>query len=506
MYYPPIVKRSQSASPVVQLFCESPSILDFGDGVVTSAADLADQGRVLGRLFTEAVPDLKVGDRVGLWMVNGEDYVRSFLACADAGYVAVSVNTRYSRAEVEELLERSGTRLVITDQEWTDPRGTIEVLPVEHLAKASASKQPVTVEDPESDLAQNRCVVFTTSGTTSKPKMVAHTQDSIAGHARDVAGHGGFEPGDVALGVMPFCGTFGLASLTGYIAAGCTRILVPAAFDAEVVASLIEEQRVTVCTGSDDMFHRLLATGRDLSSIRVGGYARFNTSLDGIVDRADEAGVTLVGLYGMSEVQALFAIREAEGDPARRANAGGQMVSSHAEVRVVDGELQLRGTSLFEGYLAEGGDGIDSKLTESSFEDGWFKTGDSGQTGRGDRDFTFVARLGDVLRIGGFLVAPAEIEEVITQMSTIDAAQVVEVGLPVGARPVAFAISPDLVTRPSQAQVQTHCAAVLARFKIPIQVLFVDEFPTIDGPNGLKIRRSQLRKMAQAAVEEADGS
>ena len=44
---------------------------------------------------------------------------------------------------------------------------------------------------------------------------------------------------------------------------------------------------MTCLNGSDDMFHRLLDHGADLSSIRIGGYARFNTSLDGIVDHAD---------------------------------------------------------------------------------------------------------------------------------------------------------------------------------------------------------------------------
>ena len=82
---------------------------------------------------------------------------------------------------------------------------------------------------------------------------------------------------------------------------------------------MIAERGVTVVNGSDDMFHRLLLAGADLRTIRLAGYARFNSSLDGIVARAEAAGATLAGLYGMSEVQALFAGRELASIPRRAA-------------------------------------------------------------------------------------------------------------------------------------------------------------------------------------------
>ncbi len=84
-------------------------------------------------------------------------------------------------------------------------------------------------------------------------------------------------------------------------------------FDLARTAELIARHRVTATNGSDDMFHRLVGHGADLRSIRLAGYARFNTSLDRVVDDAERAGATLTGLYGMSEVQALFSVR----DPAQ---------------------------------------------------------------------------------------------------------------------------------------------------------------------------------------------
>jgi len=301
-------------------------------------------------------------------------------------------------------------------------------------------------------------------------------------------------PDDIVLAVMPFGGTFGLTSLTAALAGSCKIVVTN--FDAEATGDLIADRRVTVVNGSDDMFHRLLERGADLSSIRLGGYGRFNTSLDGIVARAAGAGATLTGLYGMSEVQALFSLRDPSGDAADRSRAGGTLVSPRAAYRIVDGELQLRGPSLFAGYLAEGGATIDHDLTSRHFDDGWFRTGDLAEPDGDDR-FEYVARIGDVLRLGGFLVSPAEVEAVLLQIDGVLAAQVVAVDRPGGARPVAFVIAPDGV---DEADTIGHCRELLARYKVPVRVITIEEFPTTASANGTKIQKNKLRAIAAAEL------
>ena len=337
-------------------------------------------------------------------------------------------------------------------------------------------------------------VVFTTSGTTSKPKLVLHRQRSIVDHARDAAIGFDLSPDDVVLAVMPFGGTFGLTSLTAALAGSC-RIVVTD-FDPAATGSLITERRVTCVNGSDDMFHRLLERGADLSSIRLGGYARFNTSLDGIVERAAASGATLTGLYGMSEVQALFSLRDPTGEVSDRSRPGGTLVSPVASYRIVDGELQLRGPSLFAGYLAEGGATIDDELTDRHFDHGWFRTGDLA-TSDGKRSFEYVARVGDVLRLGGFLVSPVEVETALLQIPGIHGAQVVAVDRPGGARPVAFVLAPHGV---DEAAAIEHCRHRLARYKVPVRVIAIDEFPSTASANGTKIQKNKLRQLAAAAL------
>ena len=161
--------------------------------------------------------------------------------------------------------------------------------------------------------------------------------------------------------------------------------------------------------------------------------------------------------------------------------------------------MQLRGPSLFEGYLADGGAEIDRELTDRHFDGPWFRTGDIARED-GPKSFEYITRMGDVMRLGGFLVAPTEVESVLLDHPSIDQAQVVAVGLEQGARPVAFVILAEGVDEVDEASVIDHCQATLARFKCPVRVLAIDAFPVTDGPNGVKIQRAELRAQALATL------
>lgn len=423
-----------------------------------------------------AAAGMEHGDRIAVQMHNGSLYVDLLAAAALGGFVIMSVNARFAPALADSIIERSGARLVIRSADDLPPRTSGH-------------------HDFPTARADDRYAIFTTSGTTSAPKLVVHQQRSVAAHAADVAAAFGYDETSVVMVPLPLCGVFGFTVLWGALA-GHAKVVMPTSFDAEETGRLVQDHGVTSLHGSDDMFHRLLATDWDLSSISTSGYARFNSALDGIVERCEARGVPLSGLYGMSEVQALYTFRGASGLPMEeRWRAAGELVSPLAERRVVNDELQLQGPSLFEGYLADGGSEIDVELTAANFDGPWFKTGDLA-TEDGPRSFEYITRIGDVMRLGGFLVAPAEVEGAIMQLDEIDQAQVVAVGREQGARPVAFVIlSPgaDL----DEQRVIDHCAGVLARFKCPVRVVAIDAFPVTDGPNGVKIQRTKLRSMGE---------
>ena len=472
----------------LSLFNGSDSIIHL-DNAERSAPEIEALGRV-GAAHLRSL-GVEKGARIAIWMANSEQYLVALTACAAGGFVAVSVNTRYSAAEAADLISRSGAVLTLID-ESTPAAPPGPTMAAAQLLSGDEDKSAATGS------ADDHFVVFTTSGTTSKPKMVVHRQRSIAVHARNMATGAVITADDIVLVAMPLCGVFGLCTLTSALAAGST-VVMPTGFDVARTAELIKRHQVTITHGSDDMFHRLLEHGADLGSMRWAGYGRFNTSLDGIVERADASGGRLTGLYGMSEVQALFSVRDPSGSPAERTKAGGTIIADNASARVIDGELQLKGPSLFAGYLAEGGASVDDDLTADNYDDGWFRTGDlAEQDPSNPREFTYLTRMGDVLRLGGFLVSPVEIEAVLMGLDGVLEAQVVAVDRPSGARPVAFVISdgPEI----DEAGAIATCRQHLARYKLPIAVLTIDRFPTTPSANGTKIQRVKLREIAEIAL------
>ena len=130
--------------------------------------------------------------------------------------------------------------------------------------------------------------------------------------------------------------------------------------------------------------------------------------------------------------------------------------------------------------------------------DGYYRSGDLGHT-LADGRFVFLTRMGDALRLGGFLVSPAEIEATVQEMPGIAACQVVAVPRAEGLVPVAFVILQHGAALDEEALI-ARVAARLARYKVPRRVFPVDAFPVTPGANATKIQKGKLREMAEALL------
>jgi fatty-acyl-CoA synthase len=513
---------------------EAVALLDR-DRPVTHTA-LADEAARLAAGFRSI--GVGAGDRVALWLPNLPAWLATFFACGRLGAIAVSVNTRFRSHEVQDIVGRAGCKAIVF---WPgfrnidfagilaecDPGalGTLthavayaegdEPVPdrvhgrevVAYRALVEREPMRETVGRPESG-----CVIFTTSGTTKAPKFVLHDQRTVLHHAHDVARGFGYEAPDArVLVTAPLCGVFGFTNAMGALAAGAPIVMYPT-FDAAESALAVLRHGVTHTHASDEMIGRMLEAVPGtpaFPSARFFGYASFSPAYADLPQRAEARGLTVVGLYGMSEVHALMA-RQSEAAPfAERVLAGGRCVAPEGRVRARDpasgtiqphgvaGELELKVPSCMVGYFG------DEAATRGAFTaDGYLRTGDLGYS-TAENAFVFLARLGDALRLGGFLVSPEEIEDVLQAHPSVAAAQVVGVDTPAGTKAFAF-----VIVKPGAhcdaAVLIDHCAARLAKFKVPVRVESIDAFPVTPGANATKIQKSKLRELAQAALEGRD--
>lgn len=476
--------------------------------------------------------DIGPGDRVGVWLVNRIEWLALLFALARIGATLVAINTRYRSSELAYILERSDARLLMmqldfrgidfpavlagVDGERLSALERIAVVDAGGDLPASLLGRPTLAFDAfdraDADLAGDAgpgdpdavTVLYTTSGTTRGPKLVMHTQRSLAVHASHVArDHGLDAPGAGLLGALPLCGTFGLTAVLAAMAGGAPTVLVDA-IEAPRLAALLREHALTHAYGSDEMFRRLreVAPGdRPFPAARIFGYAAFLPGSAEFARASWDAGIPLLGLYGSSEVQALFSVQRSGGSPEERAEGGGYPAVPGTEVRIRDigtgelaapgvvGEIEIRAPGNFVGYLG------DPDATAAAVgPDGFFRSGDLGRL-REDGSFVYLTRGGDAIRLGGFLVNPAEIEDALGTLDGVRDAAVIAVEIAGRQRCVAF-----VATAPGAALSEDGVIAAakqrMAGFKVPARVWFIDALPVTVSANGAKVQRAKLRQMA----------
>ena len=476
------------------------------------------------------------GDKVALWLPNVPSYLVLYFALGRLGAVAVAVNTRFRALEVADILARSGAKALAMWPGFKDIDFAALLAEIDEAVLAGLERVLVYDEGeapvPErvagrpatavralfeaQPLAADRagpedpCNIFTTSGTTSKPKFVLHGQGPVTRHARDcVSAFGWDRPGAVTYQATPLCGVFGFSTMMATLAAGAPNVLAPLFTPGEAAAA-VRRHRVTHFMGTDDMYAGMLALRQEpepFPSFRLCGYALFNPTLEAFEARALARGVPLIGLYGMSEVGALMAVQKLDAPLEDRLAGGGYPVAPEAVVRVrnvetgelcppgISGEVEIRCPSLFLRY-EDNPEATAAAMTE----DGFLRTGDAGRM-RADGSFVYEARMGDTLRLAGFLTAPSEIEAHIETHPSVAGCQIVGVATPRGPR--AFAFVRPAEGRYDERAVLAWCRETMANYKVPVRAAVIDAFPVTYSANGTKIQKAELRRMAEAMEPDA---
>ncbi len=483
--------------------------------------------------IAQGLHDLGVreGDRVALWLPNVPAWLTTFFACGRLGAIVVAVNTRFRSNELADIVGRSGakvliywpgfrgidfegilrdagadalkglTAIVAYDEEAAPPPSAVLGRPVKSF-RDLASCPPYSRDHARPELG---CLIFTTSGTTKLPKFVLHSQSSIASHAVEAARGFGFDaPGVRGLLPVPMCGTFGMSNALMPFAMGRPLVMMPT-FDARDAANAIRKHQITHTPATGDIVAQLLNVSKEpipYPSVRIVLGVRAGQAAP-----AQARGLKLIGIYGSSEMQAVLSRQPYDAPPALREIGGGKLVNASTQVRAVDtetgrilphgeqGELQFKGTSCMMAYFGN------AEATAAAFTaDGFFRSGDLGYT-VADGEYVYLSRMGDVLRLAGFLVNPMEIEAVLDAHPSVAVSQVVGVDGPRGPVPVAFVL-PKPGTDVDEAALIAHCKKQIANYKVPHHVLAIAEYPFTPSANGNKIQKARLREMAVAALRD----
>ncbi|MGE0881401.1 MAG: AMP-binding protein [Acidimicrobiia bacterium] len=452
------------------------------------------------------------GDRVAVWAPNSWRWIVAALGTLATGAWLVPVNTRFKGHEAAFSLGKTDAKVLFTVGDFV---GNDYVAMLQHEDQSlSALKNVVFVDDSARDgvvswadfitrgaaiddaVVDERIAaispddvsdVIFTSGTTGMPKgvMLRHgaSMKAFIDHYNV-----GFElhEGDVALILSPFFHCFGYkAGWMLALAVGATSIPV-AVFDPEKAMADVVEHGVTHLAGAPTFFVAMLNhPNRDkyhFTTVRKGLMSAAYVPAELFHRIVDEMGMqSAITGYGLTEAHALGSVSMPGDDPDYTAAWSGKVIPE-IEVRIVDDEgndvpLGERGELLIRGYVVMTGYYGDPEATASVIDtDGWLHTGDIAYMN--DRGYIKIAdRKKDMYIMGGFNVAPAEVEGVLTEWDKI--AQAAVIGVPddhFGEVGMAFVIPRVGVTLTPE-EVVDYARSKLANFKVPRKVEIVDSLP-----------------------------
>lgn len=453
-----------------------------------------------------------VGDRIGILLPNGMEFVVAYFGTLRAGLIAVPLNTAYTATELGYQLTDAAAALVVTDADHAalvpllaesavvidGPSGTWQ-----HELDAA---EPLTRDDDEAVGGEDIAALLYTSGTTGRPRgaMLSHRAllanlDQLCSIDPPIV-----QSDDRVLLVLPLFHVYGLNSGLGMVArTGSTGVLARR-FDPVETLALVRDQQVSGIIGAPPMYvawSMLPDLGESLATVRLmlSGAAPLPPSV--LYAVLEASGRHIFEGYGLTETAPVLTTTLCS--PVAKPGSVGQPLPG-ISVKIVEdvdegddeeeteahdpGEFVVKGDNLFSGYWPDGAGGPD--------DEGWFRTGDIAYADS-DGDLFLVDRAKELILVSGFNVYPREVEDVLADHYAVDEVAVIGIPHPYTGETVKALVVPREGANPSAEALIDHAAARLARFKCPTVIEFVDWLPhSLTG----KVAKGRLRESVDSDV------
>ncbi|PPH35824.1 AMP-dependent synthetase [Rathayibacter sp. AY1E3] len=457
------------------------------------------------------------GDHVMLMLGNRLELWESMLAIMKLGAVILPTTTLLSPADLADRLERGEVAHVIADasetakfDEMEGGFGRIAVGgAVEGWLDYADSLEPFGISPTVVVQSSDPCLIYFTSGTTSKPKMVVHTHESYpVGHISTMYWLG-VQPGDVHMAISsPGWGKHAWSCFFAPWNAEATVFVYNySRFSPTALHQQLDRAEVTTFCAPPTVWRMLIqsalgAKPRALTEILSAGEP-LNPEVIATVER--EWGLTIRDGYGQTETTAIIA--NPPGAPVVPGAMGRALPGvAIALVDPLTGEpastgeicldLSVEPVNLMSGYLG------DEDRTERARADGYFHTGDVAVRAV-DGTITFVGRTDDIFKSSDFKISPFEVESVLLQHPAVAESAVVpapdEVRHSVVKAYVTLADGWEPTAETASA-IFAHTRELLSSFERVRRLEFHPLPKTISG----KIRRVELREREEEAFRRAE--
>jgi fatty-acyl-CoA synthase len=451
------------------------------------------------------------GDRVAILSLNRPDYLVLLYACARLGAILVPLNWRLATAEQLFILSDASAKVLVLEQAFADILSPLaEALLETHavgldfvppLGSAFESLLAGAAGDgrnPHTDLTCPLLIVYT-SGTTGRPKGAVLRQEALLWNGVMSQHMHGLTSSDHVLTVLPFFHVGGLNIQTTPALHHGATVTIHARFTPDAALASFAQDRPTLTVLVPAIIqavtdHPAWAT-TDLSSLKA--VSTGSTIVPQyLIDRVTARGVPVLQVYGSTETCPIAVYTRLGGDVSRFGSTG--LPGLCCEAKVIDddgnevpphvaGEIAMRGPNVFFEYWGN------EAATREALHDGWYRSGDIGSRDA-DGYFWVHDRKKNMIISGGENIYPAEVERVL-----LEHPQVVDCGVIGHPDPKWQEVPVAYVIRRADTSVdaeglKAHVLTQLARFKVPRDIVFVEELPrTALG----KVQHFRLKQLAE---------
>ncbi|MEP6941555.1 MAG: malonyl-CoA synthase [Betaproteobacteria bacterium] len=445
------------------------------------------------------------GDRVAVQVEKCWEGLALYLACLRAGLVYLPLNTAYQKSELGYFFGDAEPAIIVGRTDAAHllaalrPQATVFSLNAGEGTLLDVAQGKSEIFDPVRNAPDDLAAILYTSGTTGRAKGAMLSHRNLASNALTLVERWAFTHDDVLLHALPLYHVHGLFVACHCVLLSAARMLWFPKFDARAVFSALP--RATVMMGVPTFYSRLLAEQdfdadacRTIRLFVSGSAPLLPATFEGFAQRT---GHTILERYGMTETgmntsNPLMGERRCgsvglplPGIQTRVVHASGELCAA-GEV----GSIQVKGPNVFSGYWR-----MPEKTAEEFTADGFFKTGDMGET-MPDGYIRIVGRAKDLIITGGLNVYPKEVEERIDALPGVVESAVI--GVPdadfgEGVTAVIVATKDSSLT---EAGVIAQLKSEIAGFKVPKRIHFVDALPR----NAMgKVEKNALRQRYAAA-------
>ncbi|MEN3220782.1 long-chain-fatty-acid--CoA ligase FadD2 [Mycolicibacterium porcinum] len=450
------------------------------------------------------------GDGVGILARNHRWFLVALYGAARVGARIILLNSEFSGPQIKEVSEREGAKVIIYDDEYTaavshaDPElGKLRALGVNPDSDQPSGSTDETLADvivrgngrPAPKATKHPSIIILTSGTTGTPKGANRAAPPSLAPIGGVLSHVPFKAGEVTSLPAPMFHALGFLHATIAMMLGTTLVL-RRRFKPATVLEDIEKHQVTAMVVVPVMLSRMLdhleqmKPKPNLSSLRIVFVSGSQLGAELASRALKELGPVIYNLYGSTEIA--FASIARPKDLSINPSTVGPVVKG-ITVKIIDdngkelpqgqvGRIFVRNTFPFKGYTGGGGKQI---------IDGMLSSGDVGYFD--EHGLLYVSGRDDEMIVsGGENVFPAEVEDLISgHPDVIEATALGVEDKEWGARLKAFVVKAEGASL-DEDTIKTYVKEHLARYKVPREVVFLDELPR--NPTG-KILKRELRNL-----------